>query len=145
MMQLSNANQLVAVALCVLNVAAGPISTDAINATASAFQVGPNINIGTFISSVGTLRGSTLAWAAGADRCSESTFVQFGSGNFCNIPFTVQGLSGTFVFRGCGGPFWVDRDGSFYANCGSFGEALGCFSIPWSTENTIQTTYACRR
>ncbi|KAF8185584.1 hypothetical protein K438DRAFT_1765807 [Mycena galopus ATCC 62051] len=79
MMQFFKVTQFVAIAMCALNVAAGPISTDRMNTTVSALQVGPNINLGTHIGTTSTgLFGSTFAWAAGADRCSAATLVQFG-------------------------------------------------------------------
>ncbi|KAJ7153023.1 hypothetical protein C8R43DRAFT_1066887 [Mycena crocata] len=118
--------QLLAVAVCALHVAGGPLVDHSVNSTVAT---GPAINIGTGDS------GSTYVWVSGQNRCSAKT-IQAGSGNFCGISFGLQVLPGVFDFEGCGGPLWVNQDGAFYANCQSFSEDRGCLGA-------IKTTFTC--
>ncbi|KAJ7739419.1 hypothetical protein DFH07DRAFT_840159 [Mycena maculata] len=109
------------------------VSSPPIAHTGSA-QINANITIGTFQNGS---KAETVAWAGG-NHCGGGLLQQVFEapvtsvvlqepGNFCDINFPLMGLAGIFVFKGCGGPLWVDRDGSFYANCVSYsGNSTNC-------------------
>ncbi|KAJ7107976.1 hypothetical protein C8R43DRAFT_1140120 [Mycena crocata] len=101
----------------------------------TSLAVANPVNIGTVRGPTpGEGDGSTWAWTSGVSAC-DATEVKSESGNFCGIPFTLLNQPGQFVFNGCGGSLWVDRDNFFYANCMPFSEATQC--------EIITTTYHC--
>ncbi|KAJ7689019.1 hypothetical protein B0H17DRAFT_1012383 [Mycena rosella] len=125
-MQFSKSTQLVAIALCTLQASAGPLSAPSTNNNTLATRA-TAVRIGALQSD-----GSTVAWVAGVSQCSASLIKQ-DPGNFCELDFTLDGLSGQFTVEGCGGPLWLERDGSFYANCPSYSEAGACgVTTEWS-------------
>ncbi|KAJ7120538.1 hypothetical protein C8R43DRAFT_959781 [Mycena crocata] len=136
-MQFLKLAQLVVIACAASHVTAAAVSNPTAHAVANPVNVTTRtvahpINIGTVENT-----HSTVAWTSGVDPCAEgATIVQNGSGNFCGIFFTLAGQPGQFVFNGCGGSLWVDRDNFFYANCESFSEAGQCGFV-------ITTTYHC--
>ncbi|KAF7359823.1 hypothetical protein MVEN_00707600 [Mycena venus] len=120
-MQLLKIVHLVAIA-CTMHVLASPMET---RSKAISRDVAQPIIIGTSP----TFDGSTFAWTEGTNACDASE-VQVGSGNFCGIHFALIGRPGDFVFNGCGGSLWVDRDDYFYANCESYSEGSQCNIVP---------------
>ncbi|KAJ7803899.1 hypothetical protein B0H14DRAFT_2612966 [Mycena olivaceomarginata] len=116
-MQLLKVVHLVAIA-CAMHVLASLMDT---RSNATSRDVAYLIMIGT------DSEGSTWAWISGASACT-ATEIHYGrdGGNFCGIHFYLSTQPGDFVFNGCGGPLWVDRDNYFYANCNYYSEAPQC-------------------
>ncbi|KAH9474735.1 hypothetical protein JR316_0013200 [Psilocybe cubensis] len=91
----------------------GPVSNSTLSPLAAPFGI-----------NYGTTWNNDVAWVDGQSKCNFVVVGPLGA-NPCGRPFTINGQTG-FTFEGCGGGLWINKNGQFYANCGSLSEPDDC-------------------